>query len=136
MLEHTREDDADLLTHARRVVGVGRGVDPDRYPALDGLLDVLGAELAATRKVTDEGWLPRARQVGITGHSIAPQLFVSLGASGKFNHVVGIRQAGTILAVNPDPDAPIWDACDIGIVAPWEEVVPLLVQRLREVQAR
>ena len=78
----------------------------------------------------------RARQVGITGHSIAPQLFVSIGASGKFNHTVGVRRAGTILAINPDPVAPVWDSADVGIVASWEDAVPLLVDRLREVRGR
>ena len=73
------------------MIGVGRGVPPDEYDALEPLRALLGAELGATRKVTDEGWLPRARQVGITGRSIAPRLFVSIGASGKFNHTVGLR---------------------------------------------
>ena len=94
---------------------------------------MLGAELAATRKVTDRGWQPRARQVGITGRSIAPQLYIGVGLSGKFNHAVGIRAAGTVLAVNNDPDAPIWDHADIGIVADWHDVVPLLTTRLAEV---
>lgn len=128
-----RDDDSELMVLATRVIGVGKGVDPERYGELEGLRALLGAELAATRKVTDEGWLPRARQVGITGHAIAPRLFISLGASGKFNHTVGVRQAGTVLAVNPDPDAPIWAACDIGITASWDEAVPLLEKRLAEV---
>ena len=76
-----------------RVVGVGIGVDPADYPSLDPLLAALGAELGATRKVTDNGWLPRARQIGITGRSVAPRLFVSIGASGKFNHSIGVRAA-------------------------------------------
>ena len=87
------------------MIGVGQGVDPADYPLLDPLTAALGAELAATRKVTDQGWLPRARQIGITGRTIAPRLFVSIGASGKFNHMVGVRTAGTILAINHDPDA-------------------------------
>jgi electron transfer flavoprotein alpha subunit len=128
-----RDDDSELMVLAPRVIGIGKGVDPERYGELEGLRSLLGAELAATRKVTDEGWMPRARQVGITGHAIAPRLFISLGASGKFNHTVGVRQAGTVLAVNPDPDAPIWAWCDVGITATWEEVVPLLEQRLAEV---
>ena len=87
---------------------------------------MLGAELAATRKVTDRGWAPRARQVGITGRSIAPRLYVAVGLSGKFNHMVGVRAAGTILAVNADRDAPVFEHCDVGIVGDWHEVVPLL----------
>ena len=89
---------------------------------------MLGAELAATRKVTDRGWAPRARQVGITGRSIAPRLYVAVGLSGKFNHMVGVRAAGTILAVNADRDAPVFEHCDVGIVGDWHEVVPLLAR--------
>lgn len=130
VLARTRDDDIDTMAEARVVIGVGRGVDPSEYPALDELLDTLGAELGATRKVTDNGWLPRARQIGITGVTIAPRLFVSIGASGKFNHMVGVRAAGTVLAINPDPDALVFGVADIGIVADWHDVVPLLVDEL------
>ncbi len=130
-----REDDADALARAEMVVGVGQGVDPERYGELDGLLAVLGAELAATRKVTDKGWLPHARQLGITGRSISPRLYVALGTSGKYNHLVGVRSAGTILAVNPDPDALVFQVADIGIVGDWAEVVPELTRRLAEAMA-
>ena len=82
---------------------------------------------------TDHFGFPRARQIGITGHSIAPRLFVSIGASGKFNHTVGVRLAGTILAINPDPDAPVWECSDIGIVGPWQDVLPLLEEKLTAV---
>lgn len=129
-LGYGREDDVDLLAAARCVVGVGVGVPPDDYGALEALLATLGAELAATRKVTDKGWLPRARQVGITGHSIKPRLYVSIGASGKFNHAIGFRAAGTVLAINTNPDALIFAAADIGIVADWRDAVPALTQGL------
>jgi electron transfer flavoprotein alpha subunit len=136
VLSTTRDDDIEDLATAQRVVCVGVGVKPDEYPDLEPLVHVLDAQLAATRKVTDNAWLPRARQVGITGHSIAPQLYIGIGVSGKFNHAVGIRAAGTVLAVNNDPDAPIWDHADIGIVAEWREVVPLLAARLSEVVSK
>jgi electron transfer flavoprotein alpha subunit len=132
VLSQTRDDDLDILAEAQVVVGVGRGVDPAEYAELDPLLQVLGAELGATRKVTDAGWLPRARQIGITGRSIAPRLFISIGASGKFNHMVGVRAAGTVLAVNPDPEALVFSVCDIGIVGDWHEVVPRFVVELAE----
>jgi len=132
VLSREREDDLDALAEADAVVGVGRGVDPDDYPALDPLLAALGAELGATRKVTDNGWLPRARQIGITGRSVAPRLFVSIGASGKFNHMVGVRSAGTVLAINPDPDAPVFGSADVGIVGDWRDVVPALVTLIRK----
>ncbi|HSO97114.1 MAG TPA: FAD-binding protein [Acidimicrobiia bacterium] len=126
----TRDDDLDALAEAETVVGVGAGVDPAEYPALEPLRETLGAELAATRKVTDKAWLPRARQVGLTGRTIAPHLYVAVGLSGKFNHMVGVRAAGTILAVNAAPDALVFGVCDIGIVADWHEVVPVLVDEL------
>jgi electron transfer flavoprotein alpha subunit len=128
----SRDDDVEVLATAPRVVCVGAGVPPDDYADLQPLLEVLGAELAATRKVTDKGWQPRARQVGITGRSIAPRLYVAIGLSGKFNHAVGVRAAGTVLAINSDRDAPIWDHADIGIVGEWRDVVPRLIGRLEE----
>ena len=131
ILARTRDDDLDTLADARAVVGVGQGVDPSDYPNLDPLLNVLDAELAATRKVTDLGWLPRARQIGITGRTIAPRLYVSIGANGKFNHMVGVRTAGMILAINSDPDALVFDAADIGIVGDYREVVPALTAAIR-----
>lgn len=130
IVARTRDDDLDALADARTVVGVGQGVDRKDHPALDPLLDVLGAQLAATRKVTDQGWLPRARQVGITGRSIAPRLYVAIGLSGKFNHMVGVRAATTVLAINDHPDAPVFDCADMGIVGDWHEVVPLLVDEI------
>jgi electron transfer flavoprotein alpha subunit len=130
VLARTRDDDLDTLAEAAVVIGVGRGVQPGEYDALEPLRALLGAELGATRKVTDEGWLPRSRQVGITGRSIAPRLHVSIGASGKFNHTVGLRAARTVLAINVDPGAPIFQAADVGIVADWRDALPLLVKEL------
>jgi electron transfer flavoprotein alpha subunit len=125
-----RDDDLEELATANAVIGVGVGVPPEEYGAIEPLLLALDAELAATRKVTDKGWQPRARQVGITGRSIAPRLYVAIGLSGKYNHMVGVRAAGTILAINPDPEALVWDHADVGIVGDWREVLPLLVARL------
>ena len=130
VLERWRDDDADLLANAEVVVGVGVGVDPDDLPLVRQCAEDLGAELCATRKVTDAGWMPRARQVGITGHSIAPRLYVAIGISGRFNHTIGVRQAGTIVGVNTDPDCELWEGCDIGLVADWREALPTLVERL------
>ena len=130
ILGERRNDDVETLARAQVVIGVGTGVPPDEYETLSPLAAVLGAELAATRKVTDKGWAPRARQVGITGRSIAPRLYVALGLSGKFNHMVGVRAAGTILAVNADRTAPVFEHCDVGIVGDWHEVVPTLLRAL------
>ncbi|MGK4581602.1 FAD-binding protein [Kitasatospora sp. HPMI-4] len=131
----TRDDDLDTLARARVVVAVGAGVAPEEYPLLQPLLDVLDAELAATRKVTDRGWQPRARQIGITGRSVAPRLFVAIGTSGRFNHLVGARGADFILAVNNDPAAPVFEAADVGLVADWREAVPHLVEAIRSARA-
>ena len=130
VLGRGRDDDVHTLAAAPVVVGVGQGVDPAHYEALTPLLEVLGAELAATRKVTDQGWMPRARQLGITGRSISPRLYVAVGVGGKFNHTSGVRGARAVLAINPDPDALIFDAADAGIVADWETAVPTLVAAL------
>jgi electron transfer flavoprotein alpha subunit len=130
IVSERRNDDVETLARATVVLGVGTGVAPDEYEMLSPLAALLGAELAATRKVTDKGWAPRARQVGITGRSIAPRLYVALGLSGKFNHMVGVRAAGTILAVNNDRAAPVFEHCDVGIVGDWHEVVPLLQRAL------
>ena len=132
-LAQRRDDDIEVLARADVVIGVGAAVQPHEYEELSPLAAVLGAELAATRKVTDKGWAPRARQVGITGRSIAPRLYFAVGLSGKFNHMVGVRAAGTIVAINDDPGAVVFSQCDIGIVGDWHEVVPALTAELRRV---
>ncbi|MDA8359987.1 MAG: FAD-binding protein [Actinomycetota bacterium] len=131
VISRTRDDDVEVLARARAVIGVGMGVDPHEYTHLEALAALLGAELAATRKVTDLGRAPRSRQVGITGRSISPVLYVGIGLSGKFNHMVGTRSAGTVLLVNSDPRAPGFAHADVGIVGDWREVVPLLEEALR-----
>ncbi|MFC4055492.1 FAD-binding protein [Actinomadura syzygii] len=131
----TRDPDVDAreLGCARCVVVVGRGVDPGEYGELDELRELLGAgPLAATRKVADSGWLPRTRQIGITGRSLAPELVVSIGANGGFNHSAGFVSAGRILAVNVDPDAKIFEVADVGIVGDWRRVVRELCAALRD----
>lgn len=132
-LHQTTDDHENSLTAAHVIVGVGAGVDVGDYHRLEDLRGVLGAEMGATRKVTDRGWLPRSRQIGITGHSVSPVLYVAIGIQGKFNHTVGVRGAGFILAINPDRGAPIFDVCDIGIVADWRHAVPLLTNALQRV---
>jgi electron transfer flavoprotein alpha subunit len=126
----TVDDELGVLQAAKTVIGVGAGVAASDLPLLEPLRALLGAELAASRKVTDQGTLPHSRQIGITGMSIRPDLYVCLGISGKFNHVVGARGASTILAVNEDPTAPIFGAADIGIVGDWRRVVPLMAEEL------
>jgi electron transfer flavoprotein alpha subunit len=131
ILSSGRDDDVEVLARAEVVIGVGAAVLPEEYSLLSPLAETLGAQLAATRKVTDNGWAPRARQVGITGRSIAPRLYVAIGVAGKFNHLVGVRAAGTILAINRDPDALIFSHCDVGIVGDWHAVLPVLARAIR-----
>ncbi len=131
LLDHHRDPSVGALLSARRVVGVGAGVPPDRYDALRPLLETLGAQLAATRKVTDRGWLPRARQVGVTGHHLTPDLYVAIGVGGAFNHMAGVRGAGAIVAINVDPDAPVFDWADIALVGDWRGTVPILAAAIR-----
>ena len=130
LLSRQRDDDSDELANADAVIGVGQGVDPGDYPLLEELCEQLGAALCATRKVTDRGWMPRARQVGITGHTISPRLYIAIGLAGNFNHTVGVRTSGTIVAINTDPEALIFETCDIGLVGDWRELLPPLVEEL------
>jgi len=129
-VDRQRDDDSDLLANAEVVVSVGQGVEPGDLPVVEALARRLGAELCATRKVTDAGWIPRARQVGITGHSIAPRLCIAIGTSGRFNHTVGLRGAGTVVGINPDPDCELWDWCDVALVADWQDALEPLVDRI------
>ena len=126
------DDDSGELRRARAVVAVGVGVEPDGYPVIDELRAALGgAALGATRRVTDQGWVPRGRQIGVTGHAVAPRLLVAVGSSGRFNHTVGIRNAGVLMAVNSNPDAEIFDQVDVGLVGEWQTVVPELTAELQ-----
>lgn len=128
--------DARPVEAAEIVLGVGTGIGgPEHLPVIDGLAQTLGAAVAATRPVTDRGWLPRRRQVGLSGKSIAPQLYFAIGISGAFNHTVGIQRAGIVVAINTNPRAPIFRVADFGVVGDWALIVPLLSTRLRAAQA-
>ncbi|WP_198681497.1 FAD-binding protein [Kribbella rubisoli] len=129
--ERRTGDDGDALDRAEVVIGVGRGVPPDKYDELEPVRALLNAELAATRKVTDQGWLPHGRQIGITGRSVAPRMYLAVGLSGSLNHLAGAGRAGTLVAINTDPAAEIFAHCDVGLVADWQEVMPYLVDGLR-----
>jgi electron transfer flavoprotein alpha subunit len=124
------------LDAARLVVCVGMGIGgPEALPAVYDLAGRLGSwmglspeevAVAGTRKVVDEGWLPRQQQVGLTGRSVSPDLYLGLGLQGNFNHTSGILRSRRIVAVNNDPHAPIFEACDLGIVADWREFAEAL----------
>ena len=98
--------------------------------AVERLAAELGAAVGGTRKLVDAGLLPPHQQIGLSGRQIAPRVYLALGTRGSFNHAVGIRRAGTILAVNPDPRAEIFGESDLGLVADWRDVLPPLLERI------
>ena len=119
------------LSQAERIVAVGRGIKGQEHLAVaEKLAAALGAELAASRPICDAGWLPMDRQIGSSGQTVAPKLYVALGISGAIQHLVGMKGSSVIVAVNKDPDAPIFEVADYGIVGDLFEVVPALVQAL------
>lgn len=122
----------DLASAAVVVVG-GRGTDGDFGP-LEELADVLGAAIGATRVATDEGWIAREAQVGQTGVTVAPRLYVGAGVSGAVHHRGGMQSAGTIVAVNSDPDAPIFEIADFGVVGDLFQVLPQASAELRRLR--
>jgi electron transfer flavoprotein alpha subunit len=125
------------LEEAPTVIGVGMGLGGVEHLAgVHALADVLEGALCATRDVTDAGWLPKQFQVGITGRAIAPQLYIAVALRGAFEHTVGVRRAGIIVAINRSPKAPIFKSCDYGIVGDWAAVVPELTSQLLAAKAR
>jgi electron transfer flavoprotein alpha subunit len=134
-VQATQEVDASAtsLEEADIVVGVGTGLGRrENLKLARELADVLGAAIAATRRVTDANWLPRQHQVGLTGKAIAPQLYIALGIRGVMNHTIGIQRAQTIVAINKDPEAPIFQVANYGIVGDCLDVIPALTQALAE----
>jgi electron transfer flavoprotein alpha subunit len=126
--ESAREVD---LTAAPVIVAVGRGIKEESNIGLaQELAEALGAELAASRPICDNGWLPMERQVGSSGQTVAPKLYVALGISGAIQHLVGMKGSQCIVAINKDPDAPIFEVADYGIVGDLFEVVPPLIEEI------
>jgi len=121
------------LTQAPILVSVGRGIKaPENIPLAEKLARLLGGELAASRPICDEGWLPMDRQIGSSGQTVAPKLYLALGISGAIQHVVGMKGSRTIVAINKDANAPIFEVADYGIVGDIFELIPALTEALEK----
>ncbi len=125
-------EDIDI-SQADVIVSVGRGIgERENIKIAEELAKVIGGVLAASRPVVDNGWLPKTRQVGQSGKTVKPKLYLALGISGATQHLMGMKDSELIVAVNKDPNAPIFDIADIGIVADLFEVVPVFIEQLRK----
>ncbi len=121
------------LTAAEIIVSVGRGIkEKDNIPIVEELAKAMGAELAASRPICDNGWLPMERQVGSSGQTVSPKVYMAVGISGAIQHLVGMKGAKTIIAINKDANAPIFEVADYGIVGDLFEVVPALVEAVKK----
>jgi electron transfer flavoprotein alpha subunit len=124
------------LTQAAIIVAVGRGIKEQKNIDLARqLADALGGEIAASRPICDSGWLPMDRQVGSSGQTVAPKLYLALGISGAIQHVVGMKGARTIIAINKDSEAPIFEIADIAVVGNLFEIVPPLVEEVKKAKS-
>ncbi len=123
------------LSKAEVIVAIGRGIKSQENIALaEQLAAALGGDLAASRPICDAGWLPIDRQIGSSGQTVAPKLYVALGISGAIQHLVGMKNSTTIVAVNKDPEAPIFDIADYGIVGDIFEVIPVLTEEVKKLK--
>jgi electron transfer flavoprotein alpha subunit len=125
------------ITAAEVLVGIGRGIkDQSNIPMVEELAKALGGVLACSRPIVDKGWLPSDRQVGTSGKTVKPKLYIALGISGAFQHVLGMKNSDLIIAVNKDPKAPIFSFSDYGVVEDLFKVVPVLKNKISELKAQ
>jgi electron transfer flavoprotein alpha subunit len=124
------------LTQAPLIVAIGRGIKaPENIPLAQALAKAIGGEIAASRPICDEGWLPMERQIGSSGQTVAPKLYLALGISGAIQHVVGMKGARTIVAINKDANAPIFEIADYGVVGDIFEIMPALTEALEKAKS-
>ena len=123
------------LTKAEVIVAIGRGIkSKDNIQLAEKLAEALGGDIAASRPICDAEWLPIDRQIGSSGQTVAPKLYIALGISGAIQHLVGMKNAGTIVAINKDPEAPIFDIADYGIVGDLFEAVPVMTEEIKKLK--
>jgi electron transfer flavoprotein alpha subunit len=121
------------LSKSSIIVAVGRGIkSQENIEKAQELADILGADLAASRPICDAEWLPIDRQIGSSGQTVAPKVYIALGISGAIQHIVGMKNAGTIVAINKDKEAPIFDIADYGIVGDIFEAMPVLIEEIKK----
>ena len=124
------------LTQAELIVAVGRGIKaPENVDLAKKLADALGAEIGASRPICDNGWLPMDRQIGSSGQTVAPKLYVALGISGAIQHMVGMKGSNTVVAINKDKEAPIFEVATYGIVGDLFEIVPPLTEEIKKIKS-
>jgi len=125
------------LTQAEIIVSVGRGIkEQENLPLVQKLAEALGAELGGSRPICDNGWLPMERQIGSSGQTVAPKLYLAVGISGAIQHLVGMKGSRTVVAINKDPHAPIFEVADYGIVGNLFDVVPALIEEVKKAKER
>ena len=118
------------------IVAIGRGIkSQENIEKAQQLADILGADLAASRPICDAEWLPIDRQIGSSGQTVAPKVYIALGISGAIQHIVGMKNAGTIVAINKDSEAPIFDIADYGIVGDIFDAMPVLIEEIKKAKA-
>jgi electron transfer flavoprotein alpha subunit len=124
------------LSQAEVIVAVGRGIKEQKnMPLAENLAAALGGEVAASRPICDNGWLPLERQIGSSGQTVAPKLYIALGVSGAIQHIVGMKGSRTIVAINKDPEAPIFEIADVAVVGDLFQVVPALTEEIKKAKS-
>jgi len=123
------------ITQSDILVSVGRGLKEDKnLPVIEELAKAIKADIAGSRAATDAGWIPHDRQVGTSGKAVKPKLYIAMGISGAFQHVAGMKGAKTVVAINKDPEAPIFSVADYAIVDDMFKIVPRLTEKLKELK--